>query len=137
MLINEIVEGKLTKKQKQSLESIEDIMRSFYNNKNKKTQRTWNDLKRVTMLSSGALSKHLKELVRQGVVKGIVRVHENRLTIFFEYTEKVFRIKGKILPEEIPGNVCRIWFNDKGIADYEWGYMKKAKGGNKYFAAEK
>lgn len=137
MLINEIVEGKLTRKQQQALETTENVIRAFYDTENKKISRTWNDLLEITGLSKGALSKHLKELVRQDVVKGVVKTHKNRLTIFYVYTKKVFRIKGKTLPEEIPGNVCRIWFNDKGIKGWQWGYMKKSKGGHKYFVAEK
>ena len=145
MIINEVIEGELTRKQKQRLETIYDILRAFYNERNEKTPRTWNDLTRITRLSSGTLSKYLKELVRQGVVRGIIGIHKEekekdgeikireRLIPFYEYTEGFLSIKGKKrTAEKIPGNVCRIWFNDKGIAKYELGSIRK-KYGKQYF----
>jgi len=136
VLINEIVEGGLSKKQHQALETKDVIIRAFYDTQNERTPRTWNALLEITGLSRGALSKHLKELVRQGVVEGYVKVYHDRLTTFYEYTEKFFRLKGKIPPGEIRGNVCQIEFRPDGLYA-KWGHMKKGKHGSTYFVAEK
>ena len=53
------------------------------------------ETKRISVLSSGALSEFIKELVRQGVVKGEAKLNEkNRLQTFYAYTEKSFYMKG-------------------------------------------
>lgn len=89
------IEGELTKKQRETIRIIEKILYAFYNEKQEKQERTWKDLLRITKLPKGTLHKYLVELVGQGVIKGEVKVENNRLTRFFKYTEKFVRIKGK------------------------------------------
>jgi DNA-binding Lrp family transcriptional regulator len=134
-MINVSTEGKLTKKQEQALRTIETIIRAFYNDKSEKQERTRNELKQVTKLSSGVLSKHIKELICQGVIKGTVKIIQNRQTICYEYTENFIEIKGKRPQSMI--DTCRITFNHKGIVGYQWGYLKKGRGGAEYFIPRK
>jgi hypothetical protein len=64
------VEGVLTEKQKQALRTMITIVAAFYE-KGKKRTMTWDELLSKTEMSSGALSKHLKELKRQGTLQHI------------------------------------------------------------------
>lgn len=87
------VRGALTKKQKQKLDTISEVVAGFYDEFDTKQPRTIKELKQVTGLSSGVLSKHMQELVEKGIVKGTVEVREfgtvetknKRLTMVFEY----------------------------------------------------
>lgn len=125
-MITTEVKGELTTKQKQKLKTIEKIITAFYDEKYEKTSRMWGDLKKITKLSSGILSDYVKELVRQNVIKGYVRVYENRLRMFFEYTDNPFVIEGRIPKSD---GAIRIRFvKKKGkIVGYERGHMKKGK----------
>jgi len=118
------------------LSTIKKIIEAFYDDKCQKVWRTWVDLKQTSGLSSGALSKHIKELVRQEVVKGEVKVNEkNRLKVFYTYTEKAFHIKGKEKPSLSP--CCRIYIDKKTNKKYwQWGFLKKGKGKKRYFVED-
>lgn len=121
-------EGKLTKKQKQSIEIVETILLALIEHEPLDWKRL---LEKTKPLSKGALHKWLVELVHQGVVKGEVKIVNNRLIPFYKYTRKPFWIEGK---EEIhPREVCRFYLTEKGVVGYEWGYLKKGKGGSRYF----
>lgn len=136
-LIAYIIHGELTGKDKQRMETIDDILRAFYNEKHEKQPRKWNDLLEITGLSNAALSKHLRELIRQRVVRGEVRV-ENRdspMETFYEYTGKAFKITGRTpkLTE-----VSRVYHaKGVGVVKIEQGFLKKGKGGSRYFVKEK
>ena len=89
------VTGKLTKKQEQKLETIAQIISGFYDRFENKQELTIKELKQETGLSSGVLSKHLQELVEKDIVKGTVKVHNNRLTMVFEHDDQTeYKIKG-------------------------------------------
>jgi DNA-binding Lrp family transcriptional regulator len=136
-LFSYIIHGELTGKHKQALQTIDDILRAFYNEKHEKEPRKWNDLMKITGLSNAVLSKHLRELIRQGVVKGEVRVPENKMEIFYEYTGKAYIVEGQ---EPKLKEVTRIWFDKmgkEGAVKVEQGFLKKGKGGSRYFVEEK
>jgi hypothetical protein len=136
-LFGYIIQGELTGKDKQRLETIDDILRAFYNGKHEKIPRKWNDLLAITGLSNAVLSKHLRELIRQGVVKGEVKAPENTMEIFYEYTGKSYVVKGRTPKLK---EVTRIHFDKKGkdgIVKIEQGFLKKGKGKSRYFVKEK
>lgn len=125
------IKGKLTERQKKSICIIEKILSALI----KEEPLDWKGLLEKKICSQGALDKWLKELVEQDVVKGEVKVVKTkkgkRLIPFYTYNRKHFWIEGKekIYPQE----VCRIYFTEKGIVDYEYGYLKKGKGRSLYF----
>lgn len=126
--------AKLTEKQKQALQTVKNIVLAFYDD-DKKKQRTWTKLRELTRLSSGALSKHLRELVKQGVVKGEVKINDkNNMQVFYEYTEEFFVVEGKEDSTLIPAG--RVYSDKKRIIGVQWGYMKKGKSGRRYFVKQ-
>lgn len=133
-----IISGELTGKDKQRLQTIDDILRAFYNEKHEKIPRKWNDLMTITGLSNAVLSKHLRELIWQGVVEGKVKVKGPKapMEIFYEYTRKSYLIKGRTPKLE---EVTRIWLpkkGKKGEQKIEQGFLKKGKGESRYFVKE-
>jgi len=91
-----IEEGELTKKQRQALDSTLSVVSACYEDDGiTKKGRTWGELMRITGLSRGALSKHLKRLIVQGVIKP--KVNENNLRIFYEVTGNGITVKGRTL----------------------------------------
>jgi hypothetical protein len=78
-------------------------------------------------LSSGALSKHLRELVSQGVVKRKIIINEkNSMREVYEYTEKFLVVRGK-QPQAVETDVLRVFHIDKKTSIAQWGYTKKAR----------
>jgi DNA-binding Lrp family transcriptional regulator len=67
---------------------------AFYTD-DKKEFKTWAKLKEITKLSNGTLSKYIKELIEEEVVRGEVKVVNNRLETLYEYTQKGVRMTGK------------------------------------------
>ncbi|MGA2308746.1 MAG: hypothetical protein ABSG57_04250 [Candidatus Bathyarchaeia archaeon] len=125
-LIGTECEGKLTEKQQQALRTKEKIIRAFYD-ENEKKHRSWSELKSLTKLSSGALSKHLRELVSQGVVKRKIIINEkNSMREVYEYTEKFLVVRGK-QPQAVETDVLRVFHIDKKTSIAQWGYTKKAR----------
>jgi DNA-binding transcriptional ArsR family regulator len=59
------------------------ILGAFMARNGKMRACTWNELRRLSGLSKGALSKHLVVLFREGYVKGEVRVVNYRLVVFY------------------------------------------------------
>lgn len=118
------VEGKLTKKQEQALNTMEIIAKAFYDEQYNKRRRTWRELKRMTGLSDGAISKHLKELIRQGVVKRVFAVTH------YEYTGESVDIKGKKRQKMVEG--ARFYKNMRDSKDiqYQEGHFTKPKAGS-------
>lgn len=86
------------------------------------------EIKQLTGLSKGILSKHIRELVKQGVIKGEVRVANNKLTMFFTATGKPYVTEGKI--EDIDADVIYVDPDYPSII-YERASMKKLKGGKR------
>lgn len=124
--------GKLTQKQKKSFGIIQKILFALI----KEEPLDWTGLLEKTRLAKGTLDKWLKELVRQSVVKGEVRVVNNRLIPFYTYNRKPFFMEGK--EETSVEEACRVYFSDKeGIVGYQWGFLKKGKGKSRYFVPEK
>ena len=125
-------EGKLTKKQEKSMEIVRKIILVLI----KEEPLDWKRLLEKKVCSKGALDKWLKELIRQNVVEGKIRVVNNRFIPFFTYTRKFFFMKGK--EETSVREACRVWFSEKkGIVGYQWGYLKKGRGNSRYFVPEK
>jgi DNA-binding Lrp family transcriptional regulator len=84
---SQIIEGALTKKQEQALNTMITIIDAFYGERENKQMRTWRELEQATGLSTGALSKHLRNLIDQGVIK--------KVPVHYEYTEEPIKIKGE------------------------------------------
>jgi hypothetical protein len=124
--------GELTEKQKQRLATIQKILSAFFNEKEERIALTWAQLKQITKISQPALSKYMKELVAQNVIKGQSKVDNERLKVFYEYDGKQsFEIKGKKQVKVI--ETARIFHSEKGIEAVKWGYLKKGKGKKFYF----
>lgn len=88
----EEIKGELTKKQEQALATMKKIMEAC-----DEKLMNMKELKRATKLSASALSKHLRELIRQGVIKGNVVVNKaNRMENVFTYNPSaILKMKGK------------------------------------------
>jgi DNA-binding transcriptional ArsR family regulator len=125
------IKGKLTEKQETGLKSMRRIAYAFYDEKNKKHQRTREELKEITGLAASTLSKHLIELVKQGVIKGTVRVRDNRLTDIFEYNDRVFVKLDGAKSEKIREGM-RFFITDKEIF-FQRGFFAKGKGKSQRF----
>lgn len=128
---NVAAKGKLSKKQEQALKTKEKIVRAFYDKDGVYTQRrTWKELKRLSKLSSGAVSKHLKDLVKQEMVVGKVIIDEKgSMKTVFEYNpDKCLDVKGDDRREVYTerNDVVRI---DKSIQPYgaTWGHYKRVR----------
>lgn len=120
--------GTLTKKQLQKIKTMGTIVESLYDEQANCIWRTVLEITRATGLSRGVLSRHIRELVKQGVIKGEVRVAGDRLTMFFAATGKPYVTEGKI--EDIDADV--IYTNpDYPSIIYERATMKKLKGGKR------
>lgn len=93
----------LTKKQEQTLQTVHRIGSSFLDKSSKSlVWRTQSEISKYSNLSKASVSNYLPELVRQGVVKGEIRVDETgRLTPYYIYTGKCYEIIGKICENEI------------------------------------
>ena len=115
------VRGKLTKKQKQALNTMETITRAFYDEQYNNRRRTWRELKQMTGLSNGALSKHLKELIDQHVVRRVPAV------TYYEYTGESVCIKGK--KRQKMQEVTRFYKSRQNPKDirYQEGYLTKPR----------
>jgi hypothetical protein len=134
-LFSVVEHNKLTKKQEIALNSKINIVSAFYDaDGTGKHTRTWGQLKELTGLSSGALSKHLKELLLDNVicrhknwqpVRGKTGVHP---TSSYEITGKSIEVEGK--QSQTLEDDCRIYMIDKRIVGYQVGYLKKGFGGN-------
>jgi hypothetical protein len=133
LLFSVIVHGKLTKKQQTALNSKKRILNAFYDvDEIEKHTRTWKQLKELTELSSGALSKHLKELLLGNVVcrrkswesvQGKTHVHPISL---YEITGKPIEITGK---ERAVEEAVRFYQIEKEITvPYQWGHLKRGRG---------
>jgi hypothetical protein len=123
--------GYLTKKQEKTLEEIEKICYLFYDEHKSGqyglTQRTWGELLSLSYVSKGFLSKHLRELISQGVVEKHAKVEFNgKVDIFYTYTEKSFEIHGKA-PEPSVLDGARVYYDKNKIAAVQWGLFKKRK----------
>ena len=142
----------LTKKQEQTLQTVEKICSSFLDKPSKSlVWRTQSEISKYSNLSKASVSNYLSELVRQGVVKGEIRVDETgRLTPYYIYTGKCYEIIGKIGENEIketrkkdgthqyafapkegskqPSAIptARIVYDDNGISA-QWGVSKRGK----------
>jgi DNA-binding Lrp family transcriptional regulator len=131
MLFTYGIKGKLTKKQEQALKTMKEISYAFYDEKDNKHQRTMKELKQITGLSSGVLSKHVRELVKQDVIRGTIKVQNNRLTAFFEYNDRAaVKLEGK-KPEKIK-EAARIYMSDKERI-VQLGHLVKGKGKSQRF----
>ncbi len=129
------IKGKLTKKQKIGLDTMEEITHAFYDEKNNKHQRTRKELKQITGLSPSTLSKHLIFLVKQDVIEGTVHVRNNRLTPVFEYNEDAFvKLEGE--KNEKIKEVTRFEMSDKGTT-VKLGHLVKGKGKSQRFIPAK
>jgi hypothetical protein len=105
------ITNELTKKQEQTLRTVEKICFAFHHRDKKlprkwenvkRVPRTWGDIKRLTGLSAGVLSKHLRTLISQDVVEVEKKLdEEGHLSTFYTYTGKSFTIEGKIGQTEI------------------------------------
>ena len=70
----------------------------------------------------------MRDLIKQGVVKGEVRVSDNKLTDFFTSTGKTYKIKGKIDDT----SADKIYRDPKTkTIIYEKAVIKKVKGGKR------
>jgi DNA-binding Lrp family transcriptional regulator len=88
----EAIEGELTKKQEQALATMKTIVNAC-----SEKPMSVKQLKQATKLSASALSKHLRELIRQGVIKGKVVLNEaNRMEdVFTHNPSAALKMKGK------------------------------------------
>jgi DNA-binding MarR family transcriptional regulator len=123
--------GYLTKKQEKTLEEIEKMCHLFYEEDKSGryglTQRTWGELLSLSHVSKGFLSKHLRELISQGVVEKKVNMEpDGKVNIFYTYTEKSFEIHGKA-PDPSVLDGARVYYDKNKIAEVEWGLFKKRK----------
>jgi predicted ArsR family transcriptional regulator len=125
-------EGELTKKQEETVAGIRRICFSFYD-KSKKAHvpRKWDELVSIPNVSRGFLSKHLRELISQGVVNVERKLdEEGRLATFYTYTGASYQIKGK-KPEPPVLDAARIYYDKKGIQAVTWGYSKLGRSAKK------
>jgi hypothetical protein len=125
--------GELTKKQEQTLENVKKMCRSFYDKTKKmNVPRKWNELVSCADVSRGFLSKHLRELVKQGIIEVETKLDsEGRLTTFYSYTGKSYHIEGK-KPEPSVLEAARIFYDKQGIQAVIPGYSKRGKPRKKY-----
>jgi hypothetical protein len=140
------------------LATIKKIVNAFYD-KDKGAHmcfpRTWGNIKRLTGLSAGVLSKHMRTLINQDVVKVEKKLGEDgKLKTFYTYTRKAFTIEGKIGQTEVgkvpvetgegtievytfvpkegskqPSTVpaARVHFDRSVVKDVEWGYSRRGR----------
>jgi len=138
------VEDELSGKQKQRLQTIEKIVGAFYDENFEKRALTRKQLVELTGLSRVTLWKYMKELIRQGVIRGEVKVIDDSMEIIYEYTEKGYEIKGRT-----PKIVDAARIKDEVVSvDEETrertikrtitpGILKVGKGGVRYFVERK
>jgi DNA-binding transcriptional ArsR family regulator len=76
--------------------------------------RTWSELKKLSGLSNGALSKHLPVLFEEGYVKGEVRAVNHKLVTFYMLAHPEFGATYSL--QEDDGMVIKLAFHkdDKG-----------------------
>jgi hypothetical protein len=137
-----VTEGELTKKQEQALATMKKIMKACDGK-----SMNMKELKLATKLSASALSKHLRELIHQGVIEGKVVVSEasseascmrRKLlpmeNVFMRNPNVALKMKGK-KPQPV---VETIQFHiPKGEPRRIWhGYTRKVKGGRKRFVPD-
>lgn len=128
------VEGELNKKQEQALATMKRICKACDGR-----ELTFKQLKEVTKLSMGVLSKHLRELIRQKTIEGKVRVNEKgKLEMVFIYdhsTSHAITMKGK-KPQPVE-ETSRIYMpkDKKKPLLIQHGYTKNVKGKKKGFFA--
>lgn len=121
-----IEEGELTKKQRQKEDTIRCIMTALNNH----VDMTWTELIEASQLSKSILHKHLIEMIKQGVVKGTVKVKKDkndkndRLKTVYEYTGKAFKITGK--PRKVEAAV-RIVHTKKNVRPHEIKEVRNGK----------
>ena len=107
------IEGKLTKKQEETLRKINQVRMAFYDMKTCKLQpRTMKELRQLTGLSTGFLSIYVRKLVEQNIiVSGELVVRENKLKYLLRCNDTApFYIKGK--EHEKIQEVDRIYYTD-------------------------
>ena len=123
------IEGELTKKQEQKLETIMKILNSFecFNEETQDFYAEWltlNEIKERTDLSKGIISRYMRELFKKGVVEGKVEIKNKKFVMVFTLTGKNYEMKGKVKDED------KIYFpknrNEKYII-YERGVLRKRK----------
>jgi hypothetical protein len=123
-----VTRGKPTKKQEQKTETIKKIIMAFYID-DKKEHRTWAQLKTLTKLSNGALSKYIRELVEKDLVKCERKVINGRLQTLYEYRQKGFEIVGKpyglLKAGRPPKRVLDETKRKKKVVGRSWGIVKK------------
>lgn len=109
----------MTTKQRQALNTIQTIIEAFYDEQDNKQTRTWRELQQTAGLSAGALSKHLRDLIGQGVIK--------KVPAHYEYTERPVNIKGK--KHRKVQEVIRFYKSRQNPKDikYQLGYLTKPK----------
>jgi hypothetical protein len=123
------IEGKLTKKQEQSVKLMEAIITSFYDEQYRKKPRTWSELKNLSKLSSAALSKYLGMLTQQGVVKRevIINSQNRERRAYVHDSKKPIVMKGKAYTAI---DVCSFYF-PKGRANpltvFQYGSFQRGK----------
>jgi len=128
-----VIEGELTKKQKQALATMKKIMKAC-----DEKSMNMKELKRATKLSTGALSEHLRELIRQGVIGGRVVVNKaNRMEdVFTHNPSAALKMKGK-KPQPVVETIrFRIPKDKEKPRLMQHGYTRKVKGGRKRFVPD-
>ena len=95
------IEGELTKKQEQKLETMMKILNSFecFNEKTRDFYPRWltlTEIKEKTGLSKGIISKYMRELFEKGVVEGKVEVRNGKFVMVFTLTGKNYKMKGEV-----------------------------------------
>ena len=120
------IEGELTKRQWQKLETIMKILNCF--EKTRDSYPKWltlTEIKEKTGLSKGIISKYMRELFEKGVVEGKVEVRNKKFVMVFTLTGKNYKMKGEVKDSDtiyVPKDL-----RNKGYVIYEIGVLTKSK----------
>lgn len=96
-------DGELTKKQKQTRETIKKIILAFSDKTKKEVVwRTWEEIVTYSGLSKGGVSKYFSMLISEGTIKMDRRKdNKGKYRNYYIYTGKPFSIVGKIGQMEV------------------------------------
>ena len=96
-------EGKLTKKQEQTIETVRKICLAFSDKSKKEVVwRTWDEIVAYSGLSNGGVSKYFSKLISKGIIiMDRQRDKKGKFHNYYTYTGKSFFVQGKIGQTEI------------------------------------
>lgn len=114
---------RLTGKGKQGFNTVRQIICALYDEKNNKQKLTIGEIRQKTGLSKSVLSKHIKELVKQEVIRGTIEVRKSdkseRLEAVYEHNEKImYKLKGKKV--SVPEEAVRFYYDPEATGQEEY-----------------